>query len=130
VSTHASSRWTAAWVGAAALGVVNGTVRDLLYRDKVGELAAHQVSTATLIAALAAYARALERRWPLARRHEAWTVGARWLALTVAFEFTFGHYVAGDSWTELARNYDVRKGRIWGIVPLSMAVLPALTRRA
>ena len=45
-------RWIAAWLGATALGVANAGVRELVYADRVGKLAAHQISTATLLAAL------------------------------------------------------------------------------
>lgn len=121
-------QWTAAWVGAAGLGVANGVARDLMYKDRVGDLAAHQISTGTLIAALAGYSHALERRWPIPTTRSAWTIGGIWLLLTVVFEFVFGHYVAGESWTSLLRNYDARKGRIWGLVPISMAILPATVR--
>jgi hypothetical protein len=47
----------AAWLGATTLGLANAGVRELGYADRVGELAAHQISTATLLAALAARAR-------------------------------------------------------------------------
>lgn len=33
------SRWLIAWVGASLLGVVNGTTRELLYKDRVSWLA-------------------------------------------------------------------------------------------
>ena len=123
-----AAQWTAAWGGAAGLGIANGVARDLLYKDRVGELAAHQISTGTLIAALAGYSRALERRWPIPTARSAWTIGSMWLSLTVVFEFVFGHYVAGESWTSLVRNYDVRRARIWGLVPIAMAILPAVVR--
>ena len=79
-------------VGAAGLGIANGVARDLLYKDRVGDLAAHQISTGTLIAALAGYSRALERRWPIPTTRSAQTIGGIWLSLTVLFEFIFGHY--------------------------------------
>jgi hypothetical protein len=110
------------------LGIANGVARDLLFTDRVGDLAAHQISTGTLIAALTGYSRALERRWPIPTTRSAWTIGAMWLSLTVVFEFVLGHYVAGESWASLVRNYDARKGRIWGLVPISMAILPAVVR--
>jgi hypothetical protein len=117
-----------AWGGAAGLGIGNGVARDLLYKDRVGERAAHQISTATLIAALACYSRVLERRWPIPDSRSAWTIGGIWLSSTIVFESVFGHYVAGESWGSLMRNYDLRKGRVWGLVPMSMAVLPAAVR--
>jgi hypothetical protein len=82
----------------------------------------------TLIAALAGYSHAVERRWPIPTARSAWTIGGIWLSSTVVFEFVFGHYVAGESWTSLLRNYDARKGRIWGLVPISMAILPVTVR--
>jgi hypothetical protein len=124
-----TAQWTAAWAGAAGLGIANGVARDLLYTDRVGDRAAHQISTGTLIAALASYSRLLQRRWPIPNARTAWTIGAIWLSATVAFEFVFGHYIAGESWGSLARNYDPRDGRVWGLVPISMAVLPAVARR-
>jgi hypothetical protein len=48
--------------------------------------------------------------------------------LTVAFELGFGHWVAGVSWAELARNYDVLAGRTWVFVVLWIAVAPAAVR--
>jgi hypothetical protein len=51
------------------------TARDLLYEDRVGDLAAHQISTGTLIAAFAGYSRALEQRWPMPTTRPAQTIG-------------------------------------------------------
>jgi hypothetical protein len=48
----------AAWLGADA------GVRELAYADRVGELAAHQISTATLPAARPGYMWLLDQRWP------------------------------------------------------------------
>ncbi len=121
--------WTAAWAGAAVLGVANGVAREALYARRMGERSAEAVSTVTLVAALAAYAGGLERRWPLPSGSRARAIGVRWAGMTVAFEFAFGHFGAGASWGELAQAYDVRDGRPWVAVPLAMAVLPALVRR-
>ena len=54
-----------AWLGGPILGIANATVRERAYKDQVGELAAHQISTATGTALFAGYFWALERRWPL-----------------------------------------------------------------
>ena len=122
------SRYAPAWLGAAALGVANGVGRRALYERRLGERAAHQVSTFTLIALLAGYLRALEQRWPIPSRREALAVGAGWSAATVAFEFGFGHYVAGEAWSDLLRDYDLGDGRLWSLVLLWLAVGPAVVR--
>jgi hypothetical protein len=48
------------------IGIANGTLRELAYKDRVGELKAHQLSTASAIALFAGYFELLARRRPLA----------------------------------------------------------------
>lgn len=121
-------RWLVAWVGASVLGVLNGATRELLYKDRVGESPANQISVASLIGLLALYFWVLERRWPLTTTREALSIGAAWVALSVAFEFGFGHYVDGDSWTDLLSNYDVTAGNLWLLILLWIGVGPATVR--
>ena len=122
-------RWILAWAGASVLGVANGVSREKIYADAVGDDAAHVISTGSLLALLAGYIWQLQRRWPLGSRREALSVGAAWAAMTVAFEFGFGHWVDGDSWLALVENYDVSAGRVWILVPAAMAAGPELARR-
>jgi hypothetical protein len=121
-------RWLLAWVGASVLGVANGVGRETIYKDAVGDEAAHVISTGTLLALLAGYVWLLQQRWPLTDRREALSVGAAWAAMTVAFEFGFGHWVDGDSWPELLENYDVAAGKVWILIPAAMAASPELSR--
>ena len=37
--------WLLAWLGGPLIGIANGTLRELAYKDRVGELTAHQLST-------------------------------------------------------------------------------------
>lgn len=120
--------WLAGWGGASVLGVVNGMARQFLYGSRMGKQPAHFTSTASLIVILAVYMLLLERRWPLPNRSTALGVGAAWAVLTVLFEFGFGHYVAGDSWSSLLEQYDVSRGHIWVVIPLGMATGPAVVR--
>jgi hypothetical protein len=113
----------------AALATVNGISRGL-YTRRLGEAHAHQVSTATLLAALALYVREVERRRPLPTAQGAATVGAAWVGMTVAFEFGFGHYVARQSWSTLLADYDLRRGRLWPLVLAATAAAPAAARAA
>jgi hypothetical protein len=77
-------------VAASVLGIANGIIRELTYKDHVGELAADQISTGMLIALLALYLWIFERRWPIPTIRTALTIGATWVVLTVLFEFGFG----------------------------------------
>jgi hypothetical protein len=121
--------WVAAWLGGPVIGIVNGSLREALYRDAVGDLRAHQISTATGIGLFAAYFVALERRDPLPDDRTALRVGALWLVLTVLFEFGFGRRVARQSWEQLLADYDLRRGRLWPVVLACLGLVPLVTRR-
>jgi hypothetical protein len=116
--------WLLGWLGAAALGVTNGAVRQVVYQRWVGARAAHYVSTAGLLLLLGAYIRLLARRWPIRHPRQALLVGGAWSALTVLFEFGFGRGVARESWTTLLQQYDVRRGYVCMVIPVWMAVAP------
>ena len=118
-------RWTIAWLGAAALGVANGAARGALYENRIGPRAAHYVSTATLLLLLSAYIRRLSSIWPIPSRADALTIGGAWCGLTIAFEFGFGHLVAGESWSALLAQYNVARGKVWVLIPIWMAIGPA-----
>jgi hypothetical protein len=122
-------KWMAAWLGATTLGLANAGVRELGYADRVGELAAHQISTATLLAALTYYMWLLDQRWPVPTTRTALAIGGSWAALTVLFEFGLGRYVLGSPWPDLLANYNLADGRIWVLVPVWMGVGPATLQR-
>jgi len=116
--------WLLAWGGLAALGVANGAARQGLYADALGDHAAHQLSTVTLLLLVAAYTRWLQRRWPLGDDLSAVRVGAAWAVMTVGFELGFGHFVAGTSWKTLLADYDLLAGNLWALVPTGIALAP------
>ena len=122
-------RWLPAWLGLAALGVANGIIREVVYADSVGDHAAHQLSTFTLIAMIGGYTWWLQRRWPLTSTEDAVRIGALWVVMTVAFELGFGHYVDGASWSALLTDYDLTRGNLWILVLVTIAAAPALARR-
>lgn len=120
--------WTIAWVGAAAIGIANAALREAVFSD-LGELRAHQLSTITLLIFLAAYMWAVERWQSLPSARTALQVGVLWACLTVLFEFGLGLFVTKQPLAELLSNYNVIAGRMWALVPLWMAVGPAVLRR-
>ena len=115
---RATKRWILAWAGAPVLAIVNGAARETLHADAVGDDASHAISTNTLLALLGGYVWLLSA--PLGGRREALSVDAAWASMAVAFEFAFGHWVEGDSWSTLLGNYDVTAGKIWILVPAAM----------
>ncbi len=118
------TRYLLAWLGLPVIGIINGFIRQAGYRNLLGDLAAHQVSTATAILFFALYVWWLNQRWPLTSAQEALTVGLLWLALTMAFEFLFGHYVMGNSWERLLYDYNLLQGRVWVLVLIWITISP------
>jgi hypothetical protein len=118
-----------AWIGAAAIGVANGLLRETTYGKRLDESDANQLSALTAVAAFTAYLWRLHRRWPISGSGEALRIGGAWLVLTVAFEFTFGRLVAKKSWRELAGEYNLAKGRAWPVVLVWLATGPAVVHK-
>ena len=56
-------------------------------------------------------------------------LGVFWTALTIAFEFGFGHYVMGHPWERLLADYNILAGRIWVLVLATMLLGPLGVRR-
>jgi hypothetical protein len=49
-----------------------------------------------------------------------------WLVLTLAFEFGFGAFVGGRTWSELVGEYNLLVGRVWVFIPVWVAVAPSI----
>ena len=127
-SNRALRVWVVGWLGGSVLGVLNGAARELFYRDLVGDVPAQYISTSTLVALLGLYISMLERRWPIPTRDTALWIGGAWVVLTILFEFAFGHYVVGKSWSELLESYNLADGQVWSLVVVWMGVAPVLSR--
>jgi|GEM_PF-3364541 len=83
-------RYAFAWLILVVAAIINGAIREGVYKNHLGELRAHQVSTLTGIILFGVIVWGLSRLWPLASAKQAWTVGCIWLAMTIAFEFLSG----------------------------------------
>jgi hypothetical protein len=114
------------WLPMVLIAIANGAIREAWYGKHLGELRAHQLSTFSGLLLFAIYIWALVRLWPPGSAAQAVAVGLMWLALTVAFEFLFGHYGAGLAWVRLLHDYNICAGRVWVVVPLWIAVAPYL----
>jgi hypothetical protein len=113
-----------AWVPMVFIAIANGALRQLGYGKFMSELSAHQLSCFTGIILFFIYTLLIFRRWPLNSTRQARIAGAVWLLLTVAFEFTFGHYIANKPWGMLFGDYNVLAGRLWSLVLIAITLMP------
>ena len=122
-------RYLVCWVLLAIVAIGNGILRESTYAGAMPELAAHQVSTLTGMVLMGLVVWWFSRRWPPDSARQALLIGLLWVAMTVTFEFSFGHYVAGHSWQRLFADYDLSAGRLWALFLLWIAAMPYLFYR-
>jgi hypothetical protein len=118
------ARYLLAWLPMIAIAVANGAARQAWLLPRLGDALARQISTVSLLLLFALYMGVVFRLWPLASARLALGVGAAWLALTLAFEFALGYFVSHLTWREMLAEYDLSSGRLWILVPISIAVAP------
>jgi hypothetical protein len=104
------------WLPGILIGIGNGMLREAGFRAFLDELPAHQLSALSFTLIFGVYTWfAIGRLRPGSPR-DALGIGALWLALTIAFEFLFGHYVMGHTWERLLHD--------WVVVLLWIATAP------
>lgn len=114
----------AAWLVLLVAMTANGFFRGLVLQPYLGEHHARQVSSILGACVVVTLAGVFVRRLPDPASAPLVRTGILWGVLTVAFEFGFGHYVAGLGWDALRADYDVRGGRLWPMVLLATVAAP------
>jgi hypothetical protein len=118
------TRYLLAWIPMVLIAIFNAGIREYTYGKFLSELHSHQISSFTGIILLGLFIGGITYVYPLESRLQALTIGLIWLALTITFEFLFGHYVAGHSWIKLLEDYNVLAGRLWVIVLIWVTLAP------
>jgi hypothetical protein len=119
-------KYSLAWIPMVFIAILNGIFRESELSRRLSELRAHQLSCLTGVLLFFGYTWLLSLKWPLETRMQSLTVGVIWLLLTVAFEFSFRHYVAHHSWEKLFQDYNILAGRLWVLVLLGVGLLPLI----
>lgn len=116
------------WLIFAGVATSAGIVRETWLVPRIGELRAHQVGTLLVCGIfLAVIAVFIRRTRPSAQ--EARSIGVWWVLVAIAFEFGFGHYLDGLSWSRLLADYDLSRGRLLLLVWLTVGVGPLVLAR-
>lgn len=121
------------WLVLAAIATAAGIVRELWLVPLIGELRGHQAGTVIVASAFLGAIGVFVSYLRLSPR-EALAIGIAWLLGAISFEFGFGHYVDGLSWTRLLADYDLSEGRLllllWVVVGAGPFLLVRLQRRS
>jgi len=118
------------WFLFMILAIFNAIIRDELYKPKVGDLIAHQISTIIFVTIIFIVTYFLLRISNLnLNDNEAVIIGSIWLVFTILFEFIVGHYIFGNSWDKLIEDYNILKGRIWILVLITTFFTPYITNK-
>ena len=122
-------KYVTGWLPLVVIAFVNGTIRQIGFQKALGDLHAHQLSTAMGITLFGIYFYWLSRRWKLESQSEAIKIGLLWMVMTIAFEFALGRLILGREWALLLNDYNLFEGRVWVLVLLWVAIAPVLFYR-
>jgi hypothetical protein len=122
-------RAVAVWGALLILAVLNGGVRDIWLSPWLGDTIGRALSTVLLCGLILLISWVTIGWIRPATARAALSVGALWLALTLAFELGVGHYGFGKAWSELLADYDLRRGRVWLAVLVVTLLAPLWTAR-
>lgn len=116
------------WGGILVIAVANGVLRESVLIPSLGSAAALVLSGILLSVLIIAVAY-LSLPW-LQMRHpmQFWLIGFFWLALTLAFEFSFGIW-QGKSWSVLLEAYTFKGGNIWPVVLAATVFAPYIAAK-
>lgn len=104
------------WIGLVILAILNAVLRENVYGNFISELYAHQLSTFIFLFIIGVYTYFVTKVFALKSSKQALLVGGIWLFMTISFEFVFGHYFMGHSWSKLLNDYNIIEGRVWVLV--------------
>jgi len=115
------------WLIFVVAGILNGVFRESFITPKAGEHIGHIISTIILICVILAVTYLFISNLKINyTKTDLLLIGAFWTILTILFEFGFGHYVIGHSWSKLFADYNILKGRVWSLVLLTTFTAPSL----
>jgi hypothetical protein len=117
------------WLLLAVLMIANVILREAILVRILGRDSADVASVALGILIILAATRPFLRHVSAASSLDLARISVIWLAMTVAFEFSFGHYVDHKTWSELAENYAIWRGRLFILVLVALGAAPFIWSR-
>ncbi len=121
------ARLLGAWLLLAVAMPLNGAFRELVMKPRIPHGVADVISAVLGVCLILGITRLIFRIPSDTPTRTLVLVSAALVALTIAFEFTFG-LVEGKSAQELLANYALWRGRLWPLVLMTLGATPFLWR--
>lgn len=118
------------WLLFVPIAILNGILREFTYKNFIGDLGAHQLSTVIAISSfltLSYYL--LKKNISEVNIAVLLNMGLLLVILTILFEFGFGHYIDKASWEKLLKDYNFSEGRVWGLFLITELFTPLIIQK-
>lgn len=115
------------WFLLTISAIIVATFRVSVLLPQFGEQTAHQLGTILFLIVQFVIIYFFVKKMIIKETKTLLGVGLFWLAITIIFEFLFGHYVMGHSWQKLFADYNLLNGRLWVLVLLNNIAAPLIS---
>jgi len=116
------------WALIIPLAILNGALREGVLVAAIGEGHARPVSGITLCLLIFIVALIFIPKLGKGTKKIYWKIGGLWVVLTVLFETLMG-IISGNTFGEIAKNYDITTGNLWLLVVIFTGITPWLVAK-
>lgn len=120
---------TIIWFIIAIFAIINGIFRESVLTPYFGEAVALPVSGITLAIIIFTIIYLFFKLFSKNNYRTYLYIGIQFVGMTLIFEFVFGHYVIGKSWTELLQVFNIFEGNLFIITLLVSLFSPLLVAK-
>ncbi|MEW5797631.1 MAG: hypothetical protein AB1728_01370 [Bacteroidota bacterium] len=114
------------WFALVVLALVNGTLREIIYKGVVGEPWAHHISVVTGMLFVGIAVWYAVKKWNFTSLHQAMLVGAIWFVLTEIFELFLILSNPAHTLADFCHAHNIAAGEMWPVFLLWVGVSPVL----
>jgi hypothetical protein len=125
-----AGRTIVVWLGLLILAIANGGLRESLLKPWLGAPTGQTVSLLVLCVAILGMTWLTIHWLHPSNSRQALGIGGAWALLTAGFEFLAGHYLFRRPWGVLLADYNLLRGEIWILVPVTLLLAPLLIAQA
>lgn len=119
-------RYILFWFVLLVLAFANGALREIVYRDVVGEPWAHHLSVVTGILFVGIAIWYAVTRWNFTSARQAISIGAIWIVLTEIFEFFLILSNPDNTFDDFLHAHNMTAGEMWPVFVLWIGIAPVL----